>query len=286
MRKHRAATISSLGLAIILLASCASVEKVKPGAPSLSVSLADARVQALDQHHTVVSLTVLADTGTDPIAKNLSGRATLSVRGYEASLVSFRFNAAEPEAGSLLRATIEFTVDSRALDENIQGFQSEATADWTVTVACSSEDGTLRGSASITGSYPVIREPVVAIASLRILRYELINSALNIVLEVRNPNAFPVSFSEAEYRFYGDGRSWASGATRKAQVVQARSCGTVILPITLNFTDLGRSYFDRVAQLKDIAYRLQGSAWITTGIDILPSFKLGFDTSGVTRVER
>jgi LEA14-like dessication related protein len=171
----------------------------------------------------------------------------------------------------------------------MEGFSSQARAAWHVRLSlrAQSDDGrSLLSSASASGSYPLIREPTLSVQSIRILQYELVNSYLQLVLEVRNPNDFAIDFSGASYQFYGEGQRWASGKALKAQPLPALGSGIVLLPINLNFADTGRALFDLVAQLKTVRYRLSGTAVILTGLDILPSFDLSFDAQGSTRVER
>jgi LEA14-like dessication related protein len=285
-----ARTIAALALltgAAISLASCANAPP--PAVPSPLLSAAERSTSALDQHRTELRIDVRIENPADVELSGLSLETELSINGkiIQQGTVSTSFVTLSPRCAYAHQ--LSYTIDSRILDSSIEGFSSQARAAWQVRLSlrAQSDDGrSLLSSASASGSYQLIREPTLSVQSIRILQYELVNSYLQLVLEVRNPNDFPIDFSGASYQFYGEGQRWASGKALKAQPLPPRGSGIVLLPINLNFADTGRSLFDLVAQLKTVRYRLSGTAVILTGLDILPSFDLSFDAQGSTRVER
>lgn len=288
------ARIASVCLAL-LVGSCASPPpppaEEPPAAPSLSLRALGAR--ALDQHRTELSLeAVIRNEGAERLGEP-RGAVALQVEGVSYELI-LDFDAAEIGPGESAAARASIVVDARELDAAVPGFRNRPEARWSAVATAGAamvdgppeRDPIAAPDASAEGSFVVIREPVVTIRSIRILRYELINSYLELVLDAYNPNAFALSFGEASYQFYGEGRRWATGAAKKPQELAPMASGTVILPVNLNFTELGRRLYDRVAKLDEIPYRLVGQATIVTGLEILPSFTLGFDRAGATRVER
>lgn len=280
--------------AALLAGSCASPPPPPapepPAAPRLSLRALGAK--ALDQHRTELTLEAFIANEGDERLLAIKGAVALRVEGMSYEL-GLDFDAAELGPGESAAARASIVVDSRELDASVPGFKSRPEARWSAVAAAAAavaarpELGHLAATdAPAEGAFIVIREPIVTIRSIRILRYELINSYLELVLDAYNPNAFAVSFGEASYQFYGEGRRWATGAAKKPQELAPMASGTIILPVNLNFTELGRQLYDRVAKLDEIPYRLVGQATILTGLEILPSFALGFDRSGATRVER
>lgn len=142
------------------------------------------------------------------------------------------------------------------------------------------------GSARTEGTVPRVREPLLTIRSIVLVRHELVNVLLELVLDVENPNPFPVEFSAASYRFHGEGRKWASGKVDRPASVPARGSAEVRLPILLNFTETGRDLFDLVAKLQVVRFRLEGQARVTAPLPFLPEFRMDFDRSGAVQVER
>lgn len=280
--------------AALLAVACASppppATQEPPAAPGLGLRTLGAK--ALDQHRTELTFEAVLSNGGDESLREPRGGIALRIEGiaYELKL---NFDAAELGPGESAAARAAIVVDSRELDAAVPGFQSRPEARWSAVASAAAAIGPRPELGSIAapeataeGAFIVIREPLVTIRSIRILRYELINSYLELVLDAYNPNAFALSFGEASYQFYGEGRRWATGAAKKPQELAPRASGTIILPVNLNFTELGRQLYDRVAKLDEIPYRLVGQATILTGLEILPSFTLGFDRSGATRVER
>ena len=135
-------------------------------------------------------------------------------------------------------------------------------------------------------AFQPVRAPLLSIRSIVLLRHELVNVLLELVLDVDNPNAFPVDFASADYRFFGEGRKWAGGSVECSVKIPARGRAEVRLPILLNFTETGRDLFDLVARLQVVRYRLTGRARIVTPLALVPEFFMDFDEGGTVRVER
>lgn len=154
-----------------------------------------------------------------------------------------------------------------------------------VTVSAEAPDGRIiRATATVTGQIQRILRPQLIIRSIRILKDELINTRLGVDLSIINPNVFPLRFSGLEYRLYGESRYWASGKIAEPFDVPERGEAEARLYLTMNFTDMDRSVLDRVIKLAEVAYRLQGSAIIDTGLVFFPRFEQSFDMSGRVKV--
>ena len=150
----------------------------------------------------------------------------------------------------------------------------------------SAERGEETLSTEYTCEVPRIMAPELRIASIRILKDELINTKLRVDLEVHNPNAFPVSFCSLDYKLYGEGRYWASDSIAKPFEVLPMETAMARLYMTMNFTDTSRQLLDQVIRLSTVRYRLVGQGSIDTGLEFLPQFVLPFDMSGQTEVLR
>lgn len=136
------------------------------------------------------------------------------------------------------------------------------------------------------GRFTRVLPPSLRIASIHIIKDELINTRLRVDLEVANPNAFGLSFAALDYRLYGEGRYWASGSIAEPFAVRAGESTGASLYLTMNFGDMSRSLLDQVIRLATVNYRLEGRGRILTGLEFLPEFILPFDMAGSTRVSR
>jgi len=144
----------------------------------------------------------------------------------------------------------------------------------------------------------VVRDPVFHIRSIRILRDLLVTTELRLGLEIENPNDFPLALESFSWRFWAEGRPWASGEAIGGNAGGAYAGGVtaVLIPahgkaerkldFEMNFADRDRKLFDLVARLSSVSYRLFGEARLSTGEPALPAFSSRFDESGLCPVER
>jgi LEA14-like dessication related protein len=133
-------------------------------------------------------------------------------------------------------------------------------------------------------AFPRIRPPEFTIASIAIIKAELVNTRFRVDLTIDNPNLFPVTLSSLSYELYGRGRFWARGRERDVLAVPARGQAAARLFLEMNFIDMRRDLLDEVIALGTVAYRFTGEALVDTGLPLLPSFKTDFDRQGASVV--
>lgn len=145
---------------------------------------------------------------------------------------------------------------------------------------------------------PLVRDPIFRITSIRIMRDLLVTTELRLGLEIENPNDFPLVLDSFSWRFWAEGRPWASGEAvgcasagglpggAGSLAIPARGKAERRLDFEMNFADRDRRLFDLVARLSSVSYRLFGEARLSTGEAGLPAFGSRFDESGSCPVER
>jgi hypothetical protein len=52
----------------------------------------------------------------------------------------------------------------------------------------------------------------------------------------------------------------------------------------MNFINMRRELLDQVIALREVRYRFAGEATVSTGVDYLPQFRMGFELSGNSEV--
>lgn len=194
----------------------------------------------------------------------------------------------EPSSGEL-ELTFEASVDARQLDESVSGPGGPPRAGFScaATAHLVSETGErLEARATAEGSFPIVREPIFRISSLKIERDILVTTNLRLELEVENPNDFPMDLALFAYRFYGEGASWAEGRFEGPVDLPARQAKMIGLAFEMNFADRDRKLLDLVAELKTLRYELVGKARASTGLPFLPAFDVAVDEEGSCQVER
>ncbi len=142
----------------------------------------------------------------------------------------------------------------------------------------------LTTSISLTGDFVRVLKPLLRISSIKIHREELINTSMNVSLEIENPNDFPLDLSELTYEIFGEGRYWAEGMQKASFQIPAYTKSNVVLQITMNFIDMKRDLLDQFIKMQDVGYRFQGNVRVLTGISYLNEFIMDFDEQGRTPV--
>jgi LEA14-like dessication related protein len=284
LRAFRFRIVGGLFFVIAAILSGCATRPVLSGSPIL-IEVGKVRTEALDQFRVRFSFD-LAVTNRCARPESIVLSRDLALGGF---LVSFSFDDKMSLApGETKRVPCEFTADTRDLSGKIPDLAERSVLAWKIAVRAQagSEDGASLGIGHAEGVCPLVREPELTIKSIVLVKHELINVLLEIVLDVKNTNGFPVDFSSASYQFYGESRKWANGTVGKPVTIPAGGSAEVRLPIVLNFTEMDRGLFDLVAKLKVVRYRLAGEARVTTPVSFLPEFRMRFDKSGATQVER
>jgi len=148
----------------------------------------------------------------------------------------------------------------------------------------SGSNSPVRLTARETVNFPGIQAPHFSIASIAILKAELINTRFRVKMKIDNPNPFPLELSNFIYELYGNGRLWANATEKKSLVVEGKSSVQSDLFLIMNFINMERRLLDQIINLVSVNYRFIGEAQVSTGIDYLPKFGTGFDLSGYSEV--
>ncbi|GHT65762.1 hypothetical protein FACS1894110_08300 [Spirochaetia bacterium] len=156
----------------------------------------------------------------------------------------------------------------------------EYSANLQVSLSAGNSETELRAAAA----FPRIQEPEFTVTSIAIMQGDLINTRFRVDLRVDNPNPFPVDLAAFGYELYGTGRFWAGGKERNVLEIPARDSAETRLFLVTNFIGMQRGLLDQVIAQGQVPYRFTGEALISTGIPLLPEFRMDFSRSGVSAV--
>ncbi|HBO39985.1 MAG TPA: hypothetical protein DD477_02045 [Spirochaetaceae bacterium] len=282
-----AGLLAATGLAAGL-AACQSAPPPPPPVPALVLSAGAITIAALDQFHVHLS---------SQLTLTNAGQGALELAGWDSHLAldsGWRQNQSgslvgrlEPGQNRTLDWSHEFDLRDTAALAELQAGQDSAV--WRATVSAWSsltpDSPSVSCQLELTGSFPLLREPVLSIHSLQLLRHELINVLLALSVDIYNPNLFALVFSSTDYEFWGEGLSWNRSRRSPELILPPGETTRLRLPISLNFATMNRQLFDLVAKRQTVRYRLTGQATINTGLEFLPAFVLAFDRSGSIQVE-
>ena len=139
---------------------------------------------------------------------------------------------------------------------------------------------------SVISDFPNIREPLFTITSIVIMQADLINTRFAANLRIENPNPFPMTLDNFEYKLYGDGLLWAQGKEKDILKIQSKGSEEAKLILTMNFINMKRNLLDQIIAMRKVNYRFAGTAEALVDIFWLPIFKLDFDNTGYSDVVR
>jgi len=132
----------------------------------------------------------------------------------------------------------------------------------------------------------LIAEPQLAITSITILQADLINTSFKLSLKIDNPNPFPITISSFRYELYGDGALWADGMEKTLTVVPAKTSSETNFVFNMNFINMRRGLLDDIIAMRDVRYRIAGSAEVKADAPGISGFRMNFDYSGNSAVLR
>ncbi|MBN1541503.1 LEA type 2 family protein [candidate division KSB1 bacterium] len=103
---------------------------------------------------------------------------------------------------------------------------------------------------SKSGSFPNVRLPRASLQNLNVKKLSLSGVDLELALNLDNPNAFGFDIGQFAYRISLAGSNVAQGQTDQLASVPGKNSGTVRLPLSLSFTDLGTSLMSALSGKK------------------------------------
>jgi len=285
-----AAGCSALAV-LTLLSGCATVHPQSvPTVPRrlpLSVQV-DGSLHAEGLRTVTFLFAVTIDNPNSEQVRIKSAQSSLTIAGDVAATHTDPEDVSVPAKGSAI-LQITYSIDAQHLYRTVPELTLEGSAPWNfdATLQVSYESGaTDRVHGKTSGNFPVVRKPTVRIVSLRIERYDLIESKLSLTLDVSNPNLFPVTFESMQYEFSAEDRVWGDGIAHLPQPIGPVQTAAVQIPLRLNFIDMGRQVLDLVASLGTVSYHLSGHATVWTPTDLIPEFSMDFDSQGRIKVQK
>jgi len=119
--------------------------------------------------------------------------------------------------------------------------------------------GTLPLPFQSSGRMPVVRLPRLAEVSLKVDSLGLRETRLRLILELENPNAFPLELARLRYRLALAGSDLAAGETSASQTLPSKAAGRIEIPLAVSPFDLGGSVYN-LLRGSSADYRMEYSA--------------------------
>ena len=266
---------------IIFLSSCAELAKhaetIKPTARLTGTHLANINFEQADL------VFDLAVENQNPVAINLAG-LNYDLKIENQSLIS-GVTAQGLEIKPVSTSTVQLPVtlkfdDLRKLpDELWQKDRFAYQLDTKIVV-----DLPIIGNYAIplskSGELPVPKMPVIKVKGIKIKNLSLTAAEVVAQVEIDNPNAFDLAFSDFDYQLDINQQNWGKGSISQRNSIPQKSKGTIDIPVKLNMLSMGQAAYQALSKKQPLEYQLKGSISLDTGIELIRNYKMPLDIKG------
>ena len=146
--------------------------------------------------------------------------------------------------------------------------------------------GKTRIPVSHEGEFPLIKVPSVKISTLKINKLNLTGADVALELEIDNPNAFGFSLKSLDYNFQVNGQEWAQGLTNRAVQIAEKGKGTLSIPVSLNFLEMGQTVFRLLSGDNTVNYNFDGKFALDSSLPLLKDINLPVTRAGELVITR
>lgn len=133
-----------------------------------------------------------------------------------------------------------------------------------------------------TGQLPVPKIPDIKIKGVLLKSLSFNAAELIAQVEIDNPNAFALSFSDFDYQLNVNQKKWGQGNIRQGGSIPEKGRGTVDIPVKLDLMSMGRSVYKVLSSKQPLEYQLKGGITLDTGIEMFQNYSMPVDISGTT----
>ncbi len=133
---------------------------------------------------------------------------------------------------------------------------------------------------SKSGELPVPKLPDIKVKGLKIKNLSFRAAELVAQVEIDNPNAFDLGFSDFNYQLNVNQQKWGQGNINTSNSIPKKGKGTIDIPVKLNITSMGQTAYQMLSSKQPLEYQLKGAITLDTGIDLLQNYKMPLDIKG------
>jgi LEA14-like dessication related protein len=129
-------------------------------------------------------------------------------------------------------------------------------------------------------------KPEFKVVSIFIVQADIVVTEFEAVINIDNPNDFPMELASITYELFGNGRFWTGGNVRDVMQIPANSSKEARFVFSMNFIDMSRTLLDDVIAMRQVNYRFRGNAEVRPVIPGGYVLNAAFDCSGYSNVKR
>ncbi len=268
-------------LAVSTLLSCSTMrELAQTQKPRLSVK--EARLTNLSFESLVLALDVRIDN-PNPVGLTMAGF------DYDLSLAGQSFIKGQQNRSMSIPAQgksileIPISLQFRELYNSFKALKNKGETPYRIGCGVTFDLpllGRTRIPVSHSGSIPLIKLPAVKMAGLKVKNLGLSGADLELRLKLTNPNTFGLALNGIDYNLKIEGKQWAHGSRQQAVNVARGATGTVRIPISLDFKEMGMAVYRAISGKEALDYRFSGTLDLGTTLPLFGSARLPINRSG------
>ena len=130
------------------------------------------------------------------------------------------------------------------------------------------------------GELPVPKLPDMKIKDVQIKNLSFAAAELVALVEIVNPNAFELGFSDFNYQLKVNQQSWGQGSINESKSIAENGKATIEIPLKLNMLSMGQTAYKMLANKQPLEYQLKGGINLDTGIELLRNYNMPIDITG------
>ena len=131
-----------------------------------------------------------------------------------------------------------------------------------------------------------VQDPMFEVVTIVILQADIVVTKFETVLKITNPNDFPLELSSFTYELFANNISWAKGTGKENLHIPPHESEQTNFIFDMNFTGQTRRLLDDVINMRQISYRLKGTAEVQPVVPFMKPFVMEYDRSGLSDVRR
>lgn len=135
--------------------------------------------------------------------------------------------------------------------------------------------GVLSGCDSLQKA--AFQKPTAKFAESRLTDLTLNGATLEIVLDVHNPNSYPINLGALDYDFEIQGARFGQGSQANGNKLEAGKSSKVVLPLTVGFSDLAK-LVQNLGGLNKLDYAVKGG--MTFVLPVVGDYRAKYSAKG------
>lgn len=133
----------------------------------------------------------------------------------------------------------------------------------------------------VSGFLPIPKMPTISLENIALGSLSLSGAEVRVRMKFDNPNPFGLSFSDINYRLAVDGENWVSTALGQQIRMGAKSATEIVIPVRLNFAEVGTSVYRLMTGRNPFNYTVSGDGSLQVDLPYFDqNVRLPFNVNG------